>query len=295
MQDKEPDEFRDSHALRDIWLLFRRDRIALFSFYIFAWLVLITVFSPLFAPYGSDAQFVGKELLPPSWVSDGTVAYFFGTDDIGRDVFSRLIQGTRYTFGGAIVVVFFTALVGGILGIIAGMSQGMKARILGHFLDAFLVIPILLIAIIIATLIQPSLFNAMLAISLALLPQFIHEIYQAVQKELKKEYVLTMRLDGASNRTLLKEAILPNISVHYIREISKAFTIALLDISALSFISLGAQRPMPEWGAMIRDSLELIYLAPWAVILPGLAIVVSILVTIVLGNGLCKAIEKYYE
>ncbi len=295
MQDKEPDEFRDSHALRDIWLLFRRDRIALFSFYIFAWLVLITVFSPLFAPYGSDAQFVGKELLSPSWVSDGTVAYFFGTDDIGRDVFSRLIQGTRYTFGGAIVVVFFTALVGGILGIIAGMSQGMKARILGHFLDAFLVIPILLIAIIIATLMQPSLFNAMLAISLALLPQFIHEIYQAVQKELKKEYVLTMRLDGASNRTLLKEAILPNISVHYIREISKAFTIALLDISALSFISLGAQRPMPEWGAMIRDSLELIYLAPWAVILPGLAIVVSILVTIVLGNGLCKAIEKYYE
>ena len=132
---------------------------------------------------------------------------------------------------------------------------------------------------------QPSLFNAMLAISLALLPQFIHEIYQAVQKELKKEYVLTMRLDGASNRTLLKEAILPNISVHYIREISKAFTIALLDISALSFISLGAQRPMPEWGAMIRDSLELIYLAPWAVILPGLAIVVSILVTIELRYG----------
>lgn len=295
MHDKEPDEFRDSHALKGIWLLFRRDHPALFCFYIFVWLTLIALFSPLFTPYAGDTQFIGKELTPPSWVADGTVAYFFGTDDIGRDIFSRLIQGTRYTFGGAITVVFFTAIIGGILGIISGMSQGLKSRILGHFLDAFLVIPILLIAIIIATLMQPSLFNAMLATSLALLPQFIHEIYQAVQKELKKEYILTMRLDGASNITLLKEAILPNISVHYIREISKAFTIALLDISALSFISLGAQRPMPEWGAMIRDSLELIYLAPWTVILPGLAIVLSILVTIVLGNGLCKAIEKYYE
>ena len=81
----------------------------------------------------------------------------------------------------------------------------------------------------------------------------------------------------------------------YIREISRAFTLALLDISALSFISLGAQRPTPEWGAMIRDSLELIYLAPWTVILPGLAIISCTLVVMILGNRLCKAIEKYSE
>lgn len=295
MQDKEADDFRDNSTLKDIWNLFRRDRAALFCFYLFLALICTALFSSFLSPYNSNMQFVGKELTPPSWVTEGEVAYFFGTDDLGRDVFSRLISGTTYTFGGAVIVVFFTAIIGGVLGVLAGISQGLKSRILGHFLDAFLVVPILLIAIIIATLMQPSLINAMLAISLALLPQFIHQISQAVQQELKKEYILTLRLDGASNRILLKETILPNISVPYIREISKAFTVALLDISALSFISLGAQRPTPEWGIMIRDSLELIYLAPWTVILPGLAIMTGILVVIIVGNGLCKAIEKYYE
>ena len=295
MQDKEADDFRDNSTLRDIWNLFRRDRAALFCFYLFLALICTALFSSFLSPYNSNMQFVGKELTPPSWVTEGEVAYFFGTDDLGRDVFSCLISGTTYTFGGAVIVVFFTAIIGGVLGVLAGISQGLKSRILGHFLDAFLVVPILLIAIIIATLMQPSLINAMLAISLALLPQFIHQISQAVQQELKKEYILTLRLDGASNRILLKETILPNISVPYIREISKAFTVALLDISALSFISLGAQRPTPEWGIMIRDSLELIYLAPWTVILPGLAIMTGILVVIIVGNGLCKAIEKYYE
>lgn len=90
----------------------------------------------------------------------GQIAYFFGTDDIGRDVFSRLIIGTSYTFGASLIVVMFTAILGGILGIWAGMSQGIKSRILNHIFDSFLTIPILLIAIIIATLMQAGLFNA---------------------------------------------------------------------------------------------------------------------------------------
>lgn len=104
-----------------------------------------------------------------------------------------------------------------------------------------------------------------------------------------------LRLDGISKWVLLKDTVLPNIAVQYIQEISRAFTIAILDISALSFIELGAQRPAPEWGAMIKDSSELIYLAPWTVILPGLAIIFSVLIGLVFSNGLCRAITKYYE
>lgn len=295
MFEKEPDEFRESQTAVQIWHLFNQDRIAIISLYCVIALLLVALFSPWIAPYGSNMQFVGLELLPPSWNTEGKVAYFFGTDDLGRDLFSRLINGVTYTFGSSIIVVFFTAVIGGLLGIWAGMSRGLKSRVLGHFLDAFLSIPILLISIVIATLMEPSLPNAMLAILLALLPHFIHEIYQAIQQELKKEYILILRLDGASNFTLLKEAILPSIVVRYIREIIRAFSVAIMEISALSFISLGAQRPTPEWGAMIRDSLELIYLAPWAVILPGIAILMSLLIVTVCGNGLCKAIEKYYE
>ena len=99
--------------------------------------------------------------------------------------------------------------------------------------------------------------NAMFATLLAILPYFVHAIYQAIQQELKKDYVLLLRLDGISNWELLKSTILPNISAIYTQEIARAFVVAILDITALSFISLGAQRPMPEWGAMIKDSLEL--------------------------------------
>lgn len=295
MQDKDIAEFRHTETLTTIWKLFRKDKVALISFYLFLLFILTALFSPFIAPYSSETQFIGFELLPPSWVNGGKIAYFFGTDDIGRDVLSRLITGTRYTLGASLIVVIFTAILGGIMGVWAGMSQGIKSRILGHFLDAFLSTPILLIAIIIATLMEPSLINAMLAITLALLPHFIHEIYQAIQKELKKEYILMLRLEGAPNWILLKEAIFPNIWGKYIQEITRAFAITMLDISALSFISLGAQSPMPEWGVMIRDSLELIYLAPWTVILPGFAIMTVILVALLLSNGINKAIEKYYE
>ena len=267
MQDREPDEFRESTSFFQIWLLFRQNRVALFCFYLFCLLILTALFPKLIMPYSESMEFVGEELMPPSWVEKGRIAFFFGTDDLGRDVLSRLIMGT----------------------------EGIKSRFLGHFFDAFLSIPILLIAIIISTLMEPSLINAMFATMLAILPYFVHAIYQAIQQELKKDYVLLLKLDGISNWELLKTTILPNISVVYTQEISRAFVVAILDITALSFISLGAQRPMPEWGAMIKDSLELIYLAPWTVLLPGFAIIFTILLSIIFTNGLCKAINKYYE
>lgn len=293
MQDKEPEEFRERQTWREIWLLFRQDRIALFSFYLFLLFIIVAILGRWLAPYAADWQFVGQELMPPSWHDNGKVAYFLGTDDLGRDLFSRIIVGVGYTFGSACLVIIATAILGGILGVLAGMSTGLKSRLLGHLLDAFLSVPVLLIAIIIATLMQASLLNAMLAILLALLPHFVHQISQAIQKELNKEYVIALRLDGASNWILLKEAILPNIAIPYIREITRAFTIAIFDISALSFIALGAKRPTPEWGVMIRDALDLIYLAPWTILFPGLAIIASIWVVIIFGNGLCKAINRY--
>lgn len=295
MLDREPDEFRKTTSFYQIWLLFRQNKVALFSFYLFSALILTALFAPFIAPYPEDMQFVGKELMPPSWVKEGEIAYFLGTDDLGRDILSRLIMGTRYTLGSSLLVAFSVALIGGALGVWAGISGGLKARFLGHTFDTFMSIPILLLAIVISTLMEPNLLNAIFATLLALLPYFVHAIYRAIQQELQKDYVLMLRLDGVSNRILLKDTILPNITVIYIREISWAFIVAMLDISSLSFISLGAQQPTPEWGAMIKGSLELIYLAPWAVWLPGIAIISVILLSIIFVNGLANAINQYYE
>ncbi len=167
MQDREPDEFRESTSFFQIWLLFRQNRVALFSFYLFFILILVALFPKLIMPYSESMEFVGEELMPPSWVEKGRIAFFFGTDDLGRDVLSRLIMGTQYTLGSSLLVVIAVAIIGGALGILAGMSEGIKSRFLGHFFDAFLSIPILLIAIIISTLMEPSLMNAMFATLLA--------------------------------------------------------------------------------------------------------------------------------
>ena len=140
---------------------------------------------------------------------------------------------------------------------------------------------------------EASLSNAMLAIFLAMLPHFIHKMYQTTQRELKREYVITLRLDGATSQDLIKQVILPNLTVIAVKELSHISVIAILDISALSFISLGAKSPSPEWGAMIRDSMELVYIAPWAVILPGMAIITSILIIIMLGKGITRVLEQY--
>ena len=138
MQDREPDEFRESTSFLQIWLLFRQNRVALFSFYLFCLLILTALFPKLIMPYSANMEFVGEELMPPSWVEKGRIAFFFGTDDLGRDVLSRLIMGTQYTLGSSLLVVIAVATMGGALGILAGMSEGIKSRFLGHFFDAFL-------------------------------------------------------------------------------------------------------------------------------------------------------------
>lgn len=295
MLDKEPEEFRFTSSVQEVWQYFHRNKPALLCGYLLIALIALMLLAPWLSPHNSNMQFVGQELLPPSWRSEGKITFFLGTDDLGRDLLSRIISGLYYTFGSALLVTLLTLLIGGLLGIIAGSSQGIKSGILGHFLDAFLSIPILLLAIIIATLMQPSLLNAILAILLASLPYFIHQIYLALQTESSKDYVVMLRLDGASKRYLINQVMLPNLLPTFIRLTSRIFTLAILDISALSFVALGAQPPQPEWGAMIREYIDLIYLAPWLSILPGFALMFVILVVLLFSDGLAKAIEKYYR
>lgn len=289
----EPELFREAAYWQRFWQTLRRDKMALISLYLFAFLCILVWFGYIIAPYDADQQFIGSELMPPSWSNEGKISHFFGTDNLGRDVFSRVLYGFYYTVGSAMLITFAIAVIGGVIGIFAGTKKGSSVFILSHLFDTFLFTPILLIAIIIATLMTPSLMNAMLAIFLALLPHFIHKIYQLTQRELKREYVVTMILDGARKRDLIRWVILPNLSVVAAKELSHIFVIAVLDISALSFIALGARSPTAEWGAMIRDSMDLIYIAPWTVVLPGLAIVLSILIITMLGNSVVRVLRQY--
>lgn len=284
-------EKRPPSTLRLTWRKFYGDTTAMIGLYGCGGLAILCLFGGLFAPYQIDQQFLGYQLLPPSWSRYGEVSFFLGTDDLGRDVLSRLLSGAAPTVGGAFVVTLAATVCGIVLGVIAGATHGLRSAVLNHILDTLLSIPSLLLAIIVVAFAGPHLSHAMFAVWLALLPRMVRSVYSAVHDELEKEYVVAARLDGASTLNILWFAVMPNITAPLVTEITRALSMAILDIAALGFLDLGAQLPSPEWGAMLGDALELIYVAPWTVMLPGAAIMISVLLINLLGDGLRRAIN----
>ncbi|WP_435930405.1 putrescine export ABC transporter permease SapC [Dryocola sp. BD613] len=284
-------EKRPPSTLRLTWRKFYGDASAMVGLYGCGALVLLCVFGGLFAPYGLDQQFLGYQLLPPSWSRYGEVSFFLGTDDLGRDVLSRLLSGAAPTVGGAFVVTLGATVCGVVLGVIAGATHGLRSAVLNHILDTLLSIPSLLLAIVVVAFAGPHLTHAMFAVWLALLPRMVRSVYSAVHDELEKEYVVAARLDGATTPNILWFAVMPNTAATLVTEVTRALSMAILDIAALGFLDLGAQLPSPEWGAMLGDALELIYVAPWTVMLPGAAIMISVLLVNLLGDGLRRAIN----
>jgi cationic peptide transport system permease protein len=277
------------------WRIFYRDSLSMIGFYGVLLLIFLCIFGQLLAPYAMDQQFLGYQLLPPSWSRNGNVAFFLGTDDLGRDVLSRLLCGALPTIGSAAIITVAAALCGVIVGVAGGITRGLRSAILNHIFDTLLSIPSLLLAIVVVAFVGPRLEHAMLAVWLALLPRMARTIYTAVHNELEKEYVVAVRLDGAPIWQILRYAILPNIVAVLVTEFTRALSMAILDIVALGFLNLGAQLPSPEWGAMLGDSLELLYVAPWTVMLPGIAILFSVLFINLLGDGMRRAINAGVE
>lgn len=288
-------EEQNHRPLRLLWLHFKRQHSAMLGLSVFLFLFALVLLAPFLRPHDPYLQNPELLLLAPSWEGTGLVHYLFGTDDLGRDILSRLMTGAIYTFGLAFFSVAIALLLGLIFGVLAGMSKGIKSSIFNHVLDLALTIPSLLLAILIVAVLGPGLWNTIWAIVIALLPQFVHGIRNEIQDTLKQDYVTAYRLDGASNWHVLRYAVLPTILETITLMSSIALSTAILDIAALGFLGLGAQAPLAEWGAMIADALDLIYIAPWAIALPGLFLFASVLSVNLVGDGLRSAIKKRRE
>jgi dipeptide transport system permease protein len=160
-----------------------------------------------------------------------------------------------------------------------------------RLMDIMLAIPAILLAIVIVAILGASLVNAAMAVSIVLLPHFVRITRAAVISEINKDYVLASRLDGTRGWKLLFRTLLPNISAPLIVQATLSFSNAILDIAALGFLGLGAQPPTPEWGTLLSTSREFIETAPWTVTLPGLAILITVLASNLLGDGLRDALD----
>ena len=285
-------EIRIPSPVTQTWNAYKESPLAMIGFWGMVVLLLVVVAGPTIISQDPFQQHANTLLQPPSWSIRGSIDHFLGTDDLGRDVLARLVYGARLTVGSAIVATFIAMIFGCAIGVLAGMSKGLKSSILHHMFDILLNITSLLLALVLVALMGASLSNAILAMTLVLLPQFIHSTYNAVSTEMQKEYIVAVRLDGSPPLRILRLAILPNIADTVVAQTTRALSTSILDISAICFLGLGAQAPQPEWGAMLADGMDLIYIGAWTVTLPGLAIMFSVLATNLVGDGLRRALHK---
>jgi cationic peptide transport system permease protein len=274
------------------WREFKQRHVAVFGLVILTIFIIVAIAGPLLSPYAPTTQHTNTLLIPPAWDDNGSILHVLGTDALGRDMLTRLFYGTQVTLFSSIVTVFIALGLGVAMGVVAGMSKGLRSSFINHVLDILMLTPTLLIAIIIVAILGTGLTNAMLAIGLALVPRFVHLTRDFVREEMNKDYIKTARLDGANLTQVFLFNILPNMVELLIVQGTLAISVAILDISALGFLNLGAQTLMPELGVMIAEGLSTVYIAPWNILLPGLTIFLMVLSINIVGDGLRSALRN---
>lgn len=273
------------------WLQFYENKFAFTALIILGAFILVAIAAPLIAPYDPSQQF-NELFLPPFWYDGGKPSFLFGTDDLGRDIFSRLVYGARLSLKLALSVVVIASVCGILLGSLAALSSSWFNLIIQRCMDLLLALPSLLLAIAIVAIIGPGLPNAIYAVAIVLIPHFVLVTRAAIVHELNKEYITAMTLDGATKIRLFTHSILPNILPNLVIQLTLAFSTAILEIAALGFLGLGAQAPTPEWGTILSESRNNIVIAPWTVTLPGLAIFFVIISINLVGDGLRDAMHQ---
>jgi peptide/nickel transport system permease protein len=267
------------------WRRFRKNKIALVGLGIVVFFILLAIFVPLLAPYDFKEQNLAERLQPPS------SEHFFGTDDFGRDIFSRVIYGARISLWVGFFSVLGSVIVGSLLGIIAGYYGRWIDSIISRLFDIMLAFPSILLAIGIVAVLGPSLQNALIAIAVINIPNFGRLIRSRVLSIKQEEYVMAAKAIGMSDMRILFHHILPNSMAPIIVQGTLAIATAIIEAAALGFLGLGAQPPNPEWGKMLADSKDFLTQAPWTMIFPGLAIMLTVLGFNLMGDGLRDALD----
>jgi len=285
-------ELKLINPFREFWYRYENHPSALFGLLIFSMIILLFLLSPILAPYDVNHQFKDHIMVPPSWLSGGEINFLLGTDELGRDIFSRLLIGGATTISGAFLAVFMAAIVGISLAIFTTLTGSWLNRITIYIFDVLLTFPILIIALLIISIIGKSLHHSILAISIAMIPHFYKSLSNAISLEINKPYYIAAKLDGASGFTLLFSVLMPNILGAIIIHLSLSLSTAIIEIATLGFLGFGAQSLQPEWGAMIGNARSFIFQAPWSVWVPGIAIFISVLAIHLVSNGIKDSLSK---
>lgn len=248
--------------------------------------LLIAIFAPFLTSYTPDQIFSDMDLKPPMWLEEGSGDHWLGTDDLGRDLWTRIIFGARVSLGLGLLIVLVSLSIGSVLGLLAGFFGGWLDRSVMRFVDVIMSMPSLLLAMVVVAVLGPGLSNALWAVSIVSLPAYIRIVRASVMNEKAKDYVQASRAFGAGNFHLILRSIAPNCLAPLIVQSTLGFSDAVLSMAALGFLGLGAQPPTPEWGVMLGDSRAYMETSWWLVMWPGLSLLVVVLTFNLVGDGL---------
>ena len=274
----------------DAWRRLIRNPAAIVGFGLVSLFVFTAVFAPLIAPY--DPTETDLSLLADGCCPGPSADHWFGVDQLGRDEFSRIVYGARYSLLIGVVAVSVGVSIGIVLGAFAGFFGGVTDTVIMRLMDIMLSIPGLLMAIGIAAMLGPGLFSIMIAIGVVNVPIFARLLRGSVLGQKGNDFVLAARAIGVPRRTILVSHILPNAISPIIVAATLALATAIIEAAGLGFLGLGPQDPStPEWGTMLTDTVRYLQTAPHLAIIPGLAIVVSVLGFNLIGDGLREALD----
>jgi peptide/nickel transport system permease protein len=256
-----------------------------FGVAILALLIFVGLFGPYFVPYDPIELHLVDQLKPPS------SQYWFGADELGRDIFSRLIYGARISLEAGLISVLAAALVGVVTGLSAGYLGGWYDSVIMRIWDTLLAFPAIFLAIGIVTILGPGRFNAVLAVAVISMPAFARLVRAATLSIMARDFVLAAHAIGASRARIMFQTIFPNCLAPLMVQIAIAAPTAIVVEASLSYLGLGSQPPEPSWGNMIQEAQAYLYQAPTYGIFPGLAITLVVVGMNFLADGLQDAID----
>lgn len=271
--------------LQQTWNGLKKNRLAMVGLFLIILLLFVTIFADFIAPYGVDDQDLTRAYTAPC------KEFIFGTDDFGRDIFSRIVYGSRYSLMIGAVAATLSAVIGMLIGSLAGFYGGKTDNILMRFIDIMLAIPSTLLGISIVAALGNGIRNVIIAVAIGAVPAYARIVRASILSVKEQEYIEAARSIGASDFRIIMHHILPNCLAPIIVQITMSVAKAILEASALSFIGLGVQPPSAEWGAMLSAGRAYIRKAWWIVTFPGLAIATLIFGLNLFGDGLRDALD----
>jgi len=271
------------------WLQLRRNRLAMTGLITISVLILASLAAPLIAPQNPNAQDLVDRLAEPS------AAHWLGTDELGRDLFSRVLYGGRVTLGIVVAVVVLVAPMGLLVGTVAGYAGGLADRILMRVTDIFLAFPRLILALAFVAALRPGITSAVIAIALTAWPPYALLARAETLSVRRTDFIAAVRLTGASAARVVLRHVAPLCISSLIVRVALDMSGIILTAAGLGFLGMGAQPPMPEWGNMIATTRGFILVQWWVPTVPGVAILVASLAFNLLGDGMRDVLDPKQE